>query len=309
MPRRLFYCDHHEIPLPPGHKFPIRKYRMLRELLARDGQYSFVASPSANVAAIQRAHDAEYVRQVLSGTLPPQVQRRIGFPRSEQLVRRTLGSVGGTLAATADALASGYGGNLAGGTHHAFRGEGSGFCVFNDIAIAILWAREQRGVARAAVIDLDVHQGDGTASIFEEDPQVLTLSLHGRKNFPFRKQRSRIDVELEDGTGDAEYLDKLQAVLPRVFAFDPQIAFYQSGVDALSGDLLGRLSLSHAGLARRDRMVIESCRRQGVPLVITLGGGYGDPIDTTVLAHANTFRAAHDLFGALDDEALEDVAG
>ena len=216
--------------------------------------------------------------------------RRIGFPWSEGLVRRTLASVGGTLAATADALATGFGGNLAGGTHHAFRAEGSGFCVFNDIAIAIRDCGR-----RAAIIDLDVHQGDGTAVLFAGDPEVLTFSMHGAGNFPFRKQQSAIDIELSDRTGDDEYLRRLEEVLPRVFAFGPQIVFYQSGVDALAGDKLGRLALSHEGLRQRDRMVMEGCRARGIPFVITLGGGYADPIERTAEAHANTFRTAAEV--------------
>jgi acetoin utilization deacetylase AcuC-like enzyme len=287
MTRRLWYCDHHEIPLPPGHKFPMRKYRLLRDLLIADGVYALERSPYADRAAIERVHDPDYVRGFLDGTLDPRVMRRIGFPWSEGLVRRTLASVGGTLAATADALETGVGGNLAGGTHHAFRGEGAGFCVFNDIAIAI-----RKIARRAAVVDLDVHQGDGTALIFEEDPDVLTLSMHGAGNFPFRKQRSRIDVELPDRTADAEYLRHLAEALPRVFDFKPEIVFYQSGVDALEGDKLGRLALTHEGLKQRDRHVMEGCRSRAIPLVITLGGGYADPIERTAEAHANTFRMA-----------------
>jgi acetoin utilization deacetylase AcuC-like enzyme len=218
------------------------------------------------------------------------MMRRIGFPWSPQLVRRTLASVGGTLAATADALRTGFGGNLAGGTHHAFYAEGSGFCVFNDLAVAI---RARR--LRAAVVDLDVHQGDGTAAIFEDDPAVLTLSLHGQNNFPFRKQRSRIDIALPDGTGDDAYLSRLAAALPQVREFGPGILFYQSGVDTLSGDRLGRLALTHAGLVERDRMVFQFVRDVGIPIVVTLGGGYADPIDRTVEAHANTFRTAAGL--------------
>jgi acetoin utilization deacetylase AcuC-like enzyme len=213
--------------------------------------------------------------------------RRIGFPWSEQLVRRTLASVGGTLAATAEARDTGFGGNLAGGTHHAFRAEGSGFCVFNDIAVAIRWLGR-----RAAVIDLDVHQGDGTASIFEDDPNVLTLSIHGENNFPFRKQRSRIDISLPDGTGDERYLSELRRALPKVYEFRPEVVFYQAGVDGLAGDRLGRLGLSHAGLAERDRTVFEIIRLAGLPVVVTLGGGYADPIKRTGEAHANTFRTA-----------------
>jgi len=195
--------------------------------------------------------------------------------------------VGGTLAAARDALATGFGGNLAGGTHHAFRAEGAGFCVFNDIAVAVRCAGK-----RAAVIDLDVHQGDGTALLLQDDAAVLTLSVHGRNNFPFRKQRSKIDVNLADGTGDADYLDALADVLPAVFEFRPEIVFYQSGVDALAEDRLGRLSLTRSGLKQRDSMVMENCRRNGVPVVVTLGGGYAKPVELTAEAHANTFRVA-----------------
>ncbi len=297
MARTLYYCDHHEIPLPPGHKFPITKYRLLRERLAGDGFFRFEQAGQAGVAAIERAHDAEYVRAFVDGTLSAAVLRRIGFPWSEGLVKRTLASVGGTLAASRAAMAMGFGGNLAGGTHHAFRGEGSGFCVFNDLAVAILALRAEWGIERAAVIDLDVHQGDGTALIFETDPNVLTLSMHGRNNFPFRKQRSRVDVELDDGTGDAEYLERLDAVLHRVFDFAPGVVFYQSGVDALESDTLGRLALTHEGLRARDRRVMEAARDYGAPFVVTLGGGYAKPIELTADAHANTFRMAAEVFG------------
>jgi acetoin utilization deacetylase AcuC-like enzyme len=284
---RLHYCDQHALPLPEGHKFPARKYGLLRSRIESDGIYRCEPAAPAALESIELAHDPAYVRAILTGTVDPRIMRRIGFPWSEQLVQRTLASVGGTLAATADALASGFGGNLAGGTHHAFHAEGAGFCVFNDVAVAIRAHRR-----RAAVIDLDVHQGDGTAAIFENDPEVLTLSLHGENNFPFRKQRSSIDIALADGTSDAEYLDRLTAVLPQVLAFRPAIVFYQSGVDALAGDRLGRLALTHEGLMERDRLVFEFVREHGIPVVVTLGGGYADPIERTVEAHANTFRAA-----------------
>ncbi|HZT30995.1 MAG TPA: histone deacetylase [Bryobacteraceae bacterium] len=298
MGRRLFYCDHYVIPLPAGHKFPMAKYALLRDLLSSDGFFHLEAAPLAEPALIMRAHDPNYVRRFLEGSLDPRVMRRIGFPWSENLVRRTLASVGGTLAAAAEALRTGFGGNLAGGTHHAFREEGAGFCVFNDMAVAILHLRHLGLARRAAVVDLDVHQGDGTASIFQNDPDVLTVSLHGRNNFPFRKQRSRIDVELEDGAADGEYLRRLEQVLPQVLEFSPEVLFYQSGVDALSGDRLGRLALTHAGLRERDRMLMTACREDAIPLVVTLGGGYANPIRMTAEAHANTFRAAAQVFAA-----------
>jgi acetoin utilization deacetylase AcuC-like enzyme len=270
----------------------MRKYRLVRDLLLRDGQYSFQPAPFADIESIKRVHDDVYVEQFLAGELPTAVQRRIGFPWSENLVKRTLASVGGTLMATQEALERRFGGNLAGGTHHAFRSEGSGFCVFNDIAVAIQWLRHQRGILRTAVVDLDVHQGDGTASIFEDDPSVLTVSMHGSKNFPFRKQRSKIDIDMDDGIQDEEYLRQLGQALPRVLDFRPEVIFYQSGVDALACDVLGRLSLTHEGLRSRDQLVTGLCAKHHIPLVITLGGGYGDPIEQTALAHANTFRTA-----------------
>ena len=296
MPPTLYYTDHHHIPLSAGHKFPIQKYRMIREQLARVSDYRFEPAPLAGREVIELAHDPGYVAQFLSGTLPAAAMRRIGFPWSEALVGRTLASVGGTLAATQNALREGWGGTLAGGTHHAFHAEGSGFCVFNDIAIAIRWLQQQGRLRRAAILDLDVHQGDGTAQIFQEDADVLTVSLHGQNNFPFRKQRSRIDVELPDGAGDDEYLQRLDEVIPKVFAFAPEIVYFQSGVDPLATDALGRLALTHAGLRERDRRVMTAARAAGVPLVITLGGGYARPIEDTVQAHVNTFLMAREIF-------------
>lgn len=300
MRRRLFYCDHHPIELPEGHRFPMAKYRMLREALERDGAYTLEPAPQAPLAAVERVHDAAYVAAFVAGRLEPSAMRRIGFPWSQSLVTRTLCSVGGTLAAARDALESGYGGVLAGGTHHALRGEGAGFCVFNDIAVAACWMLDPAGAGldRVAVVDCDVHQGDGTAQIFEADARVFTLSLHGRKNFPFHKQRSRMDVELEDGTGDDAYLEALDSALNAVTAFRPQALFFQSGVDGLACDRLGRLALSHHGLRQRDRKVLSRCLDSGIPVVVTLGGGYGAPLEATVEAHANTYRVALEVFGA-----------
>jgi len=298
MQRRVFYCDHHKIDLPDGHKFPATKYLLLREMLAREERYRLEPAPLVSREALEWVHDPAYVADVLNGTLSAQAIRRIGFPWSQALVKRSLCSVGGTLAAAADAVEFGYGGVLAGGTHHAFRSEGSGFCVFNDIAVAASWLLRERGLARVAVADCDVHQGDGTAQIFENDARVFTLSLHGRKNFPFRKQRSRLDIELEDATGDDEYLAALDSAMNTVMEWKPQALFFQSGVDGLACDRLGRLALTHEGLRRRDRMVLSLCRQNGIPAVITLGGGYGAPIEATVEAHANTYRIALEVFGS-----------
>jgi len=295
MTPRLFYTDHCVLPLPPQHKFPIEKYRMVRELLEQDGFFSLEEAPQAEVETITRVHDPEYVEAFLQGTLSAAAMRRIGFPWSEGLVRRTLASVGSTLAATREALAAGWGGTLAGGTHHAFAREGSGFCVFNDIAVAARWVQRER----VAVIDLDVHQGDGTADIFRGDASVLTVSIHCKNNFPLRKQQSSLDVELDAGVGDEEYLRVLEQVLPRVWEYRPEFVFYQSGVDGLGSDRLGKLRLSHAGLMERDRMVMLGVRQLGVPFVITLGGGYSEPIALTAEAHANTFRVAAKVFEGL----------
>jgi len=297
MTRRLFYTDHLILPLPPQHKFPIQKYRLLREQLEHDGYFLLEPAPLADVATIEMIHERDYVDAFLNGTLAGAAMRKIGFPWSEELVKRTLASVGSTLAATREALSTGWGGTLAGGTHHAFAGEGSGFCVFNDIAVAASWVQENAGVSRVAGVDLDVHQGDGTAHIFQGDASVLTLSVHCKANFPLRKQQSGMDVELEAGIGDEEYLRVLAETLPRVWEFEPEIVFYQSGVDGLASDRLGRLKLTHAGLRERDRMVMRGVRELGVPFVITIGGGYSEPIELTAEAHANTFRVAREVLG------------
>lgn len=291
----VYYCDQFDFPLPEGHKFPVRKYRLVREALTGDDRFELREATFAQPHAIERIHDPAYVRHFLNGTLPIQAMRRIGFPWSEQLVARTLASVGATLSATIDAQRYGYGGTLAGGTHHAFRNEGSGYCVFNDIAVAIAMLRAEGENRRVAVIDLDVHQGDGTAQIFEDDPSVLTFSMHGDKNFPFRKQRSKLDLQLADGTGDDLYLELLKSALPEVFSFRPEFVFYQAGVDPLDSDRLGRLSVTMEGLRMRDRLVFEAVHRAGVPAVITLGGGYSDPIERTAEAHSQTFQTAAEI--------------
>lgn len=294
----LFYCDHYSFPLPPSHKFPLPKYRLLREELTRDNRFSLQPARYASRDALVRVHSERYVDDFLTGKLDPMIMRRIGFPWSPQLVQRTLASVGGTLLAARAALEKGFGGNLAGGTHHACKHEGAGFCVFNDIAVAIAWARAEKRINRAAVVDLDVHQGDGTAAIFANDDAVYTLSLHAARNFPLRKQTSRLDIELADGTGDNEYLSCLEESLKAVWHFRPELLIFQSGVDTLACDRLGRLSLSLAGLAQRDALVITSAHELGIPLVITLGGGYSSPIQQTVSAHAQTFRIAADIYAA-----------
>jgi acetoin utilization deacetylase AcuC-like enzyme len=302
---RLYYCDHYSIPLPAGHKFPAGKYGILRGLLSHHDWFELCAAPLARAEEIELAHNPEYVRAILDGSIDPHVMRRIGFPWSEQLVQRTLASVGGTLAAARDAMRTGVGGNLAGGTHHAFRTHGAGFCVFNDLAITVHVLRREGLARRAAVLDLDVHQGDGTAEIFAGDEDVMTVSMHGQNNFPFRKQQSSIDIALPDGTGDADYLAALRDVLPGVTAFRPDVLLYQSGVDALAGDSLGRLAVTASGLADRDRLVFEIVRKHTIPLVITLGGGYAHPLDRTATAHAQTFHVLRQVLGVSEPMGRE----
>jgi acetoin utilization deacetylase AcuC-like enzyme len=294
--RRLFSTDQFVLPLPEGHKFPIQKYGLLRKILEINGLFEIEPAPLVDLKTLELAHDPDYVQGFVQGTLPPTTMRRIGLPWSETLVQRALASVGGTLCAAMDALSNGCGGTLGGGTHHAFRSEGAGFCVFNDIAVAIQSLRKNGRVRRAAVIDLDVHQGDGTAEIFHRDSDVFTLSMHGQNNFPFRKKESRIDVALPDKVEDAEYLRRLDEVMPEVFSFRPDIIFYQSGVDGLASDVLGRLCLTHQGLIERDRRVMLAAHAHGIPLVVTSGGGYSRPIELSAEAHANTYRTAWQVF-------------
>jgi acetoin utilization deacetylase AcuC-like enzyme len=295
VPARIYYCDVHALDLPTGHRFPSGKYKLVRDLLACDG-FTLQLAPFAPVDLIKLVHSERYVGDFLSGSLSPSAVRRIGFPWSDGLVRRTLTSLGGTLAAADDALKQGWGANLAGGTHHAFADEGAGYCVFNDLAVTIQWLRRDGRIRRAAVVDLDVHQGDGTARIFSGDPDVFTVSMHCQSNFPLRKQESNLDIELGDRTRDDEYLAALDFVLPQALAFRPDIILYQAGVDGLHSDQLGHLALTHAGLSERDRRVMLAARSHDIPLVTTLGGGYSLPLELTVEAHANVYRTAWEVF-------------
>jgi acetoin utilization deacetylase AcuC-like enzyme len=296
---RIFSTDQYAITLPQGHKFPVLKYGILRHIVEKEGLFQLEHSALADPETVALAHDSAYVSGFTAGTLSPPAMRRIGLPWSQVLVNRAFASVGGTISASLEALEHGWGATLGGGTHHAFRSEGAGFCVFNDIAVAIQLLRKRGLIRRAAVIDLDVHQGDGTAEIFQDDPDVFTLSIHGESNFPFRKKKSRLDVPLPDGMEDGAYLSHLDQVLPAAFAFKPNIVFYQSGVDPLASDALGRLSLSPAGLIARDRRVFVAARSFGAPFVLTSGGGYSRPIELSAEAHANTYRTAWQMFAGI----------
>lgn len=287
---------HYEIPLPDGHRFPIAKYALLRDSLLAEG---IVASGRMHdpertpIDDVRRAHDAAYVDRLLRGTMPAAEQRALGFPWSEALVERSLRASGGTLAAAAHALDAGVAMNLAGGTHHAFATHGEGFCVLNDVVIALRTLRARGRLRRAAVVDLDVHQGNGTHALLAGDDDAFTFSMHGRRNYPFRKVPGRLDVELEDGTRDDEYLTRLAEALPGVLAeARADLVFYLAGADPHEGDTLGRLGLTFDGLMRRDALVLEAARAVGVPVAIVIAGGYGRSIGDTVRVHANTARVA-----------------
>ena len=297
---RVFHSDHHVVPLPPGHRFPMGKYRLIREALLASGVLradELIPAEPADPRVLLHVHTARWVEAVLENRLTEAEQRRLGFPWSPELVLRSLASVGGTCAAAVRALDDGIGGNLAGGTHHAFADHGEGFCVFNDIAVAIRALQAERRISRALVVDLDVHQGNGTAQIFESESTVFTFSMHGANNFPFHKTRSSRDVALEDGTGDEAYLAALAEHLPQVLQLaDPEIVFYQAGVDPLADDSLGRLALTAEGLRRRDELVCRKAREWQLPIVLTLGGGYAQPIEKSIEAHIATYQVAREVF-------------
>jgi acetoin utilization deacetylase AcuC-like enzyme len=295
-PLHAWFSDHYDVPLPPGHPFPMAKYRAVRETLAQDGTLAadeLHASEPAPREWLVAAHDAAFVDAALEGALPPEQVRRLGMPWSEALATRARAAVYGTVRAAFAALEHGVAGNLAGGTHHAFFDRGEGYCLFNDVAVAIARLRAEGEARRPMIVDLDVHQGNGTAALFERDPTVFTLSLHARTNYPLHKERSSLDVDLEDGTGDHAYLAALaRALAPALDRHAPDVVFYQAGVDAHEHDRLGRLAVTHGGLAARDERVFDACEARGLPIVVTLGGGYGRPLESTVTAHANVWRAA-----------------
>ncbi len=296
MPLHVWSSAHYSIALPDGHRFPIAKYAMLRDAVLAEG----VVAPDAmhdparaSLEDVHRVHATEYITRLVNGTMPIAEQRTLGFPWSLGLVERSFRASGGTLEAADHALRAGIAMNLAGGTHHAFATHGEGFCVLNDVAIAVHALRAQGRIRRVAVIDLDVHQGNGTHAIFASDESAFTFSMHGRRNYPFRKVAGRLDIELEDGTQDTEYLEKLSEALPEVLATArPDLVFYLAGADPHEGDSLGRLGLTFEGLMRRDALVLESCRAVGVPVAIAIAGGYGRDIADTVRVHVNTARVA-----------------
>ncbi len=293
---KAFYSDHFVLPLPDGHRFPMAKYARLRARVLAEGLVDprdVVEAPAASWDELRLAHAAAYVQAVATGTLAADVQRRIGFPWSLQMVERSRRSAGATIAAARAALTDGTAANLAGGTHHAFVDRGEGYCVFNDVAVAARVLQRDRACARLAVVDCDVHQGNGTAAIFRDDPSVFTFSMHGAKNYPFRKERSDLDVELADGVEDDEYLALLARHLPGVLAgHRPELVFYLAGADPYVGDRLGRLGLTVEGLRARDEFVFAQCLAAGIPVAVVMSGGYAPDVDDIVRIHLNTVRTA-----------------
>lgn len=292
---RIFFTDTFVLPLPPGHRFPMEKYTLLRRRVEAElvPPHQLEAPAAASDDELLLVHESAYLRSLLDGTLEPAAVRRIGFPWSAGMVERSRRSVGATIAASRAALDDGVAVNLAGGTHHAFPDRGEGFCVFNDVAVAarVLW--RDRGPLRVAVIDTDVHQGDGTAAIFAKDPDVFTFSVHGATNFPFRKQRSDLDIALPDGAGDDAFLDAVGRGLDAAFRSGPRaLVWYLAGADAHEDDRLGRLAVSREALAERDRLVLGRCVRGGSPVAVVMGGGYGRQVEDTVDVHFHSVLAA-----------------
>lgn len=296
---RVSYTPRYYADIGEGHVFPIRKFELVRDRLLHEGTLdaSQIVEPQpAAIADVLLVHTEDYVTRLRAGTLTRRELRRLGLPWSKALVRRSFLAAGGTIHAARYALEDGVGSNLAGGTHHAFSDRGEGFCVLNDVAIAIRALRRDGLVERAGVIDLDVHQGNGTATIFADDPSVYTFSMHGAKNYPLFKAHSTLDVEMPDGTDDELYLQTLAQHLPGVFSHDPDIIFYLGGADPFVGDKLGRLALSIEGLRARDEYVLGEARSRGIAVATVMSGGYGADINDTVEIHCNTIRAVSSIF-------------
>jgi acetoin utilization deacetylase AcuC-like enzyme len=300
---RVFYATQFVLPLPPGHRFPMAKYQLLRDRLAAElPSIELMQASQATDGELALVHSPAYISAISDGSVDPKIMREIGFPWSEAMAERARRSVGATIAACRLASREGISANVAGGTHHSYADRGGGFCVFNDAAVASRLmqaehARSQGRPLKVAIIDLDVHQGNGTANIFRDDPSVFTLSLHGQKNFPFRKEASDLDADLPDGCGDEEYLLALQAALDALERrFKPNLVIYLAGADPHEGDRLGRLKLTWDGLEARDRRVFDWAWQRRIPLAFAMAGGYGTRIEDTVQAQVNTFRVATQYF-------------
>jgi acetoin utilization deacetylase AcuC-like enzyme len=291
---KAFYCDTFVLPLPAGHRFPMQKYARLRQRVRNElPQVELTIPQAASNAMLERVHTKAYIRAMETGELDAAAQKRLGFPWSLAMIERARRSVGATVAALEAAVQFRVGANLAGGTHHAFADHGEGFCCFNDVAVAIRHGQAHGLLERALVVDLDVHQGNGTAAIFESDPSVFTLSLHGEANYPVNKERSDLDVGLPSGCDDEAYLAALNEALDvceRAGPFD--VLFYVAGADVYRGDRLGQLKLTQEGIAKRDQRVFSFARQHGLPVVITMGGGYCPNLDEIVEIHFTTLRLA-----------------
>lgn len=297
---QFFYSDTFNIPLPEKHRFPGQKYKILRERLVSENILKpehLIESPLANYEELLSAHSPDYIKSFETGRLNASEMRRIGFPWSEFLVKRTKATVGGALASARSALKNGISGQLAGGTHHAHYDFGSGYCIFNDFAVVAKHFTSTGVVQKVAVIDLDVHQGDGNSSILKSDSNIFVFSMHGAKNFPFRKYESDLDIELQDNCSDEEYLDKLNLGLIKIKEFKPDLILYQAGVDVLKYDKLGRLNISFEGLFKRDLTVFNFAKAVSCPVSMAIGGGYSEPIEKSIDGYIITYKAAKEIYG------------
>jgi acetoin utilization deacetylase AcuC-like enzyme len=296
---RLYYSPYYYAEIGEGHVFPIRKFELVRDVLVKEGalrEDEIVEPEPAKVEDLLLVHTKDYITRLVDGTLTAKEVRKLGLPWSESLVRRSFHAISGTINAARDALESGIASNLAGGTHHAFPDRGEGFCVLNDVAVAIRVLQREKLAERFLIVDCDVHQGNGTAFIFKDSPEVFTFSMHGAKNYPLFKENSTLDIELADGTGDAEYLETLNEALPRIALHNPDIIFYLGGADPYEKDKLGRLKLTQQGLMKRDETVLQFAKDRHTPIVTTMSGGYALDINDTVEIHANTIRAVKKVF-------------
>ncbi|MGI8786211.1 MAG: histone deacetylase family protein [Pyrinomonadaceae bacterium] len=296
---RIFYSPDYYADIGENHVFPIKKFELVRDKLLTEGtlQNSEIAEPqSAEIEDVLLVHTKDYIARLCSGDLTQKEIRRLGLPWSKSLVRRSFLACSGTINAARHALETGVASNLAGGTHHSFPDRGEGFCVLNDVAVAIGVLRRENLASRFLIIDCDVHQGNGTAFIFKDDADVFTFSMHGAKSYPLFKETSTLDIELPDKTNDREFLETLDEALPRIFLHDPDIVFYLGGADPFEKDKLGRLGLTIEGLRLRDEMVLSYAKERQVPIVTTMSGGYAQDINDTVEIHCNTIRAVKKIF-------------
>ena len=296
---QVFYSPYYYANIGDTHIFPIRKFELVRDRLLEEGTLNsteVIEPHPATIDDVKLVHTADYISRLCEGQLTAKEIRRLGLPWSESLVRRSFYAVGGTISAALTALKDGFSSNLAGGTHHSFADRGEGFCVLNDVAIAIRRLRSSGMIERAAIIDCDVHQGNGTATIFADDSRTFTFSIHGANNYPLFKATSRIDIELPDGTSDGVYLKHLKETLPTIFEWNPDLVFYLAGADPFVNDKLGRLALSIEGLRRRDSYVLQQCFLHEVPVATVMSGGYGKDIRETIEIHCNTIRSCKQIF-------------